>query len=100
MSVPLQCSTAVGTNLPPPGPVSYAPSLPPLPPQPPMPAVEVESPPPSDTSSSLTPPGIASPPSISEGQRPFVLPSSAKEISTVQSLSMLAVSVLAVFCAF
>ncbi|PKA66084.1 hypothetical protein AXF42_Ash010494 [Apostasia shenzhenica] len=97
-TVPLQCSTAVGTPLPGPGPVSYAPSLPPLPPQPTAPAAGVDTPPPSD-------PRTASSPSISgspldhagnQGQRPLILPNSVVKISTVHVFSAVVICVMTI----
>ncbi|KAH0457699.1 hypothetical protein IEQ34_013014 [Dendrobium chrysotoxum] len=123
-SVPLQCSPAVGSPIPGPGPTSYSPSLPPLPPQSYTPPAGVaDSPPPSGVPSSLSPPAITSPPSTpttpadqgsspggssqggssqggsSQGLQPLILPNSAFKISTVHS-SIVVMSMLAMIFLF
>ncbi|KAK8956666.1 hypothetical protein KSP39_PZI000510 [Platanthera zijinensis] len=104
-SVPLKCSTDVGTSLPGPGPISNAPSIPPFSPQPSTSSVGgVDAPPPTVNSNSQSPPAVESPSSISstpanqggnQGEQPLILPNSAVKISNIQPFSILAASVLA-----
>ncbi|KAK8963983.1 hypothetical protein KSP40_PGU019578 [Platanthera guangdongensis] len=115
-SVPLKCSTDVGTLLPGPGPISNAPSIPPFSPQPSTCTIHppsyikyqasvggVDSPPPSVNSNSQSPPAVKSPPSISstpanqganQGEQPLILPNSAVKISNLQPFSIMVASVL------
>ncbi|KAG8098509.1 hypothetical protein GUJ93_ZPchr0013g37510 [Zizania palustris] len=84
MSVPLQCRDTA-TQIPPAGPVGFAPALPPLPPTPP------ESP--------VDPPAAELPP-ITQGEKPLVLPSLAwrrahVSMATASVLLLIAASVLA-----
>ncbi|XP_072957434.1 non-specific lipid transfer protein GPI-anchored 20 [Typha angustifolia] len=84
-SVPLQCR-GTATPLPGPGPLAYGPSLPPLPPMPPMPSTSLSPSSPSTlspSSSTLEP----ETPSVNQGQRPLVLPSSASKHFSFYSVS-------------
>ncbi|KAF0915554.1 hypothetical protein E2562_036740 [Oryza meyeriana var. granulata] len=86
MSVPLQCRDTA-SQIPPPGPVVFAPALPPLPPSPPEPSVQ--------PNSEVDPTAMSPSPPIIQGQRPLLLPSLAWRRAHVSMASVSVVLLIA-----
>ncbi|XP_006650714.2 non-specific lipid transfer protein GPI-anchored 20-like [Oryza brachyantha] len=86
MSVPLQCRDTA-SQIPPPGPVAFAPALPPLPPSPPESSVQ--------PNAAVDPTAMSPSPPIIQGQRPLLLPSLAWRRAHVSTASVSVVLLIA-----
>uniref|UniRef100_J3LTM4 Bifunctional inhibitor/plant lipid transfer protein/seed storage helical domain-containing protein n=1 Tax=Oryza brachyantha TaxID=4533 RepID=J3LTM4_ORYBR len=86
MSVPLQCRDTA-SQIPPPGPVAFAPALPPLPPSPPESSVQ--------PNAAVDPTAMSPSPPLIQGQRPPLLPSLAWRRAHVSTASVSVVLLIA-----